>query len=249
MLQAASERQRLSRALADRAVRQARKARDSAGVAVVVVRHQAANASVADAAVAAMLLEQGIDAAPDGTLSALAFTTASESLQAMLDSAGDTGFDRLVRSLVQDAGRAAETVAVAARPGVGWVRHLNLPSCSRCVVLAGQVYRYSDGFERHPGDDCVTVPVAEDDNSLAADPLDLVRRGLVRGLSQADTEAILAGADFNQVVNVRRIRAGLTVAGRVLTRRNRPTPEALFQIASDRVELVALLRRFGYLTS
>jgi hypothetical protein len=60
---------------------------------------------------------------------------------------------------VADAARAAEGVSITAseptdRTGkkveVGWIRVLNPPSCSRCVLLAGRFYRWNEGFERHP---------------------------------------------------------------------------------------------------
>jgi hypothetical protein len=194
-----------------------------------------------------MLAEQGIRATPEAPLNPLAFTTSAKMLEEMLTSAGPAGFDRLIRALVQDAGRAAETVTIATRPRVGWVRHLNLPSCSRCVVLADRVYRYSDGFERHPGDDCSTVAIREGDTQYVADPVDLLNRGMIRGLSKADQEAIRDGADFGQVVNVRRKNAGLTMAGRVLARVGRPTPEGIFRISSNREEALELLSRYGYL--
>lgn len=194
-----------------------------------------------------MLAEQAISSTPDALLNPLAFTTGLELFSQMLESAGSPGFDRLVRSLVQSSGRAAETVAVAARPQIGWVRTLNLPSCSRCVVLAGRIYRYSDGFERHPNDDCSTTAVREGDATLVEDPLELARQGQVRGLSQADFEALEAGADFNRVVNVRRKAAGLTEAGRVLARANKLTPEGIFRLGSDRDDVVRLLKRYGYL--
>lgn len=194
-----------------------------------------------------MLAEQAISSAPDALINPVAFTTGAEIFAQMLESAGPPGFDRLVRSLVQSSGRAAETVSIAARPKIGWVRTLNLPSCSRCVALAGRIYRYSDGFERHPNDDCSTTAVSEGDTTLVEDPLELARKGLVRGLSQADYDALEAGADFNRVVNVRRKAAGLTEAGRVLARAGKLTPEGIFRLGSDRAEVVSLLRRYGYL--
>lgn len=59
-------------------------------------------------------------------------------------------FDRLVRSLVSDAGRQAATADMATRFTGGYVRMLNPPSCKRCVPLAGRWYRWNDGFLRHP---------------------------------------------------------------------------------------------------
>lgn len=235
----------LASLLATRAATQATKvATRPTAVAQVIVQHQVTGAVLAERAVAAMLSEQGLAVAPDARLNPSAFTTDASTIVKMLDTASE--FDRLVESLVRDATAAAETVAAAIRPEIGWVRHLNLPSCARCVVLAGRLYRYSDSFMRHPGDDCITVAVAEGDDRLVPDPLDLVRQGQVRGLSEADTKALEDGADFNQVVNVRKKAAGLHEAGRVLIRDNRLTPEAIYRSASTRDEAVSLLARYGY---
>jgi hypothetical protein len=161
---------------------------------------------------------------------------------------GTANLDRLVSSLVQDAGRSAESVAVAARPRVGYTRYLSPPSCSRCAVLAGRTYRFSQGFQRHPGCDCTMIPAAENaGKDLVSDPTDLIREGKVTGLSKADMRALADGADFNQVVNVRSAKAGLLESGRVLARAGRLTPEGVYRLASSREEAVALLRRHRYL--
>jgi hypothetical protein len=71
----------------------------------------------AQPAVAQMLAEQAIDEAAQALLNSPAFTTATDSFAAMLDTVStDFEFDRLVASLVQDAGRAAESVATTVRP-------------------------------------------------------------------------------------------------------------------------------------
>lgn len=251
-LATALRRHRRSALMARRAVREATKARPRgfAAVATVVATHQIAQAREGQESVAAMLAEQGINAAADALLNLPAFTTSSPTLSAMLaevpeDSAFE--FERLVESLVQDAGRAAESVAVATRTEIGWVRQLTPPSCSRCVVLAGRIYRYSDGFLRHPGDDCITVPVKEGDDTRVEEPLELVRKRQVRGLSKADIKALEDGADFGQVVNVRSRKAGLSEAGRVLARAGRPTPEGIYRSTGSRDEALALLKRHGYI--
>lgn len=248
MLRSATRHYRQSSLLARRAAAEARRVakRGPRAVAVVVAAHQAAQARVSEAAVSAMLAEQGLDAPPVGRVNPAAFTTAPATFLAMVESAALT--DRLVVSLVQDAGRSAESVSSAARPQVGHVRYLSPPSCSRCAVLAGRFYRYSSGFQRHPGCDCVMVPTTEDASpGLVADPTDLVAEGKVTGLSKADLEAIRDGADLNQVVNVRRAGAGLLESGRVLARQGRLTPEGVYRVASSRAEAVELLTRFGYL--
>lgn len=217
-------------------------------LATVVATHQMAQATLAEQAIAQMLDEQGIDTPAEALLALLAFTTPADRLGDMASATTTPAeFARLIASLVQDAGRAAQGVAIAARPDVGWVRQLTPPSCSRCVPLAGRVYRYSDGFLRHPNDDCVTIPVREDDPTLTVNPVEMLRSGQVRGLSKADTAAILDGADFNQVVNVSRKAAGLTEAGQALVRAGRPTPAGVYRLASDRAEALELLQRFGYL--
>ena len=195
-----------------------------------------------------VLTEQGVEVTPSGSLSPPAFTTDGRMFTEMASNATNVG--RLVESLVQDAGRAAESVASAARPNVGHARYLSPPSCSRCAVLAGRTYRYSDGFQRHPNCDCVMIPATEDAAAgLVSDPTDLIRQGKVTGLSKADMRAIVEdGADLGKVVNVRRAASGLRESGRVLARAGKLTPEGIYRLASDRTQAVAMLRQFGYLT-
>lgn len=237
-----------SAGLSARAVREASKVRKSASaVARVVITHQATAAYQAPVAVAEMLAEQHVDEAVQGLLNTLAFTTEAADIQAMLDKVeADFQFDRLVESLVQDAGRAAEQVATTITPKVGFVRFLSPPSCSRCAVLAGRVYRYSEGFLRHPGCDCIMVPTSLANPAFVHDPVDLMREGQVTGLSKADQKAINDGADFGQVVNVRRKAAGLNVAGEVLGRVGRPTPAAIYAAATSRDDAIQRLIAAGY---
>ena len=215
----------------------------------ILALFQIAQAQIAQDAVGIMLDQQEIDAAADALLNSEAFTTSLSTFEAMLDQIEtDWQFDQLVGSLVQDSGRAAQGVAVAARPNIGHIRMLNPPSCSRCVVLAGRFYRYSTGFLRHPGDDCVMIPTTVANRDLVQDPIALMNRGLVTGLSKADQQAIRDGADFNRVVNVRLKKAGMTESGRVLSRRGRLTPEAIYRDAGDDSErALALLQQAGYL--
>jgi hypothetical protein len=216
-----------------------------------LVRFQVAQAILAPRAVDLMLAEQDIDAPALAGVNPVAFTTVLDTFERMLAEITEDHerrIDRLAESLVTDAARAAQSVSVTARPHVEHVRHLNLPSCSRCAVLAGRVYRYSEGFKRHPGCDCVMIPVTAASPDLTYDPLELVRDGQVRGLSKADARALADGADFGRVVNVRARAAGLTESGRVLSRAGRPTPEAIYRAApDDREEAVRLLKQAGYL--
>ncbi len=174
---------------------------------------------------------------------------------------GGRWLDMAVQTQIADAGRAATQVAIVARPSVdGWVRMLNLPSCSRCAILAGRFYRWSEGFERHPRCDCRHIPASEalaDD--LTTDPDAAVRSGQVTGLSETDRKAFAEGADLGQLVNARRGKSGLRsmtttegttrrgTAGKRLQGKQRLTPDGIYRVASSRGEAIDLLRRHGYI--
>ncbi|MFE4717845.1 hypothetical protein ACFRLW_15725 [Streptomyces sp. NPDC056728] len=127
--------------------------------------------------------------------------------------------DLLSRTMVADAGRAADLVAMAARPGItSYVRVVELPACARCLILAGQEYTLSEGFERHPRCDCTTEPVTKNYRPEPTDPKavfdgmsDTQRR---KAFGEKGVEAILAGADIAQVVNARRGMYTATAHGR-----------------------------------
>lgn len=180
-----------------------------------------------------------------------------------------------VQTVLSDTGRAAESLHIAARPGVGYVRMVNKPACSRCIVQAGKYFRWNAGFKRHPRCDCRHVPAPE---SLAGD-VRVNTRKYFRGLTtaQQDTafgkagaQAIRDGADISQVVNAdagmrsaqvygRNLKitdSGVTkygYAGQVIRARGRNAattprlmPEAIYQIAEDRQDALRLLRLNGY---
>jgi hypothetical protein len=218
-------------------------------VSLVIAQHQATQASEASAAMTAMLAEQGITALPQARIDPLSLTTTSTSAAAMLEQIdSDLAFDRLVRSLVQDAGRTAQLISATTRRGVSHVRHLNPPSCSRCAVLAGRVYTVSTGFLRHPQCDCVMIPVTVASPDLTYDPTALAKQGLVRGLSKADMRALDDGADFARVVNVRLKKAGANQVGEVYWRGGRHmTPAGIYRKAQSRDEALTLLQQFGYI--
>lgn len=235
--------------LTQRAVREANavKARGSSAVAAVVATHQITGAARAQSAMESILAEQRINETAEALLNSLAFTTQADTFAAMADQTHtDFEFDRLVAGLVADAARAADQVAIAVTPNVGYVRYLSPPSCARCAVLSGRVYRYSTGFARHPGCDCTMVPTSLSNPAFHHDPVDLLEAGQVRGLSKADLKAVNDGADLGQVVNVRQKTAGLSVAGRVLARSGRPTPEGIYRAATSRDDAIERLTAAGY---
>jgi len=179
---------------------------------------------------------------------------------------GEASLTRVAGTQVQDAGRVATGVGITARPQVtGWVRMLNPPSCGRCAILAGRLYRWSDGFRRHPLCDCVHIPAVEDAaDDLRTDP-DAYFRSLIpedqeRYFGKANANAIRDGADMGRVVNATGRSSGTYIAGerkyttdattaRGTGRRVRLTPEAIYKEAADRTDAVRLLRLHGFLTS
>lgn len=155
---------------------------------------------------------------------------------------------------VQDAGRVADQLGIVARPQLsGYVRMLSLPSCARCAILAGRVYKSQTPFLRHPRCDCRHIPVTEDvANDMTTDPMEAFRSGQVRGLSEEQRKAIEDGADISQVVNARRKGAVYSASGREFTRsgrrRVRLTPEQIYREAKgSREEAIRLLKLHGYI--
>ena len=116
---------------------------------------------------------------------------------------------RMVESEVADAGRAADGISIASnRTCTGYVRQLSPPSCSRCVVLAGKVYAFNQGFQRHPHCDCVHVPTTRYRHQPTMDPEayfgSLSRAEQDRIFTAAGAQAIRDGADLASGVNARR---------------------------------------------
>ena len=178
--------------------------------------------------------------------------------------------ERLIATEIADAGRAASQVEFVARPNwTNYVRMLNPPSCPRCAILAGRIYRDLEEFQRHPQCDCVMVPVTDwqdaHDKGLISSPQDLFDRGQLQGLSQADEQAIRDGADIAKVVNAHRGMTSAEVFGhrvkattdgttkRAAWRKANPTrlvrlrPESIYKFAENREDAIRLLKVYGYL--
>lgn len=124
---------------------------------------------------------------------------------------------RIATTQTADAARMATSVGAYARTSVTYyTRMLNPPSCSRCAILAGRVYKNNEGFLRHPHCDCVHVPTREDmAGDLTTDPdayfKSLSKAEQDRIFTKSGAQAVRDGADLGQVVNAR--RGMRTVAG------------------------------------
>jgi len=166
---------------------------------------------------------------------------------------------------VADAGRGAMEAATRLEPQiVGYERYVNLPACDRCIILAGRVYRYSEGFLRHPKCDCSHRPLTSRDardgtdqepselfNSLTPEQQD-------RLFTKDGAEAIRRGADLSQVVNARQGMSApgdrFTTVGRGRRRRgqsrqSRLSPQGVARLAGDDdARYLELLRANRYIT-
>lgn len=185
---------------------------------------------------------------------------------------GYAQLDMIVRTEVADAGRVATGVQIAATPTLGYVRMLNPPSCSRCAILAGRIYRFNAGFARHPRCDCIHIPATEDQaGDLTTDPAlyfaSLSEAEQNRLFTRDGAQAIRDGANIGRVVNARRGMA--TAGGRLTTgrafgrdvfltsdrtrvrgsRRVRLMPEQIYiEAGGNRDEAIRLLNLHGYIT-
>lgn len=262
-------------------------------VAAAIARAQRTAAASALVSGALALGEQDTWAAPDGLVDPDAFAglaadgrnletllrapaitartliaDGAEPAQAL--AAGGRQLSMLVLTEVADAGRGAAGVQIATRPRVGYVRMLNPPSCSRCVILAGRFYRWNQGFLRHPRCDCTHVPTMVTDQAeafakgLIDDPYEAFTRMSEaeqnRVFTNAGARAIRDGADMYQVVNARRgmkYRGAFTSegtskhgwAGQILRRgQKRMTPETIYRLNPNREQAVEALRAQGYIT-
>jgi hypothetical protein len=224
---------RLWRQLDPKAIRASWHGQVGPAVTRLLTNAQLEAASTAEEYVSAMLVLQGIEGDPAGTLTPSAFAgVASDGrdLATLLElsnlyalrqigqgataaqglAVGERWLSLAVGTQVLDAGRVANGVAIASRPEVsGYVRMLSPPSCGRCAVLAGRFYRWNQGFQRHPKCDCLNVPAGDQgwarSEGFLDDPRSAIRDGNVTGLSRADTKAIIEdGADVGQVINAHR---------------------------------------------
>ena len=235
---------------------------------------------------AAALAEQGLytppnafvrpagfaDISPDGRpLRGLLYSPATTAKSLIAEGASTSGalaaaggrLDRILKSILSDTSRQAAGVDLAARPRVGYVRQLVGKSCPDCLILAGRYYRWNEGFDRHPGDDCVHVPTTEAAASgVTVDPY--AHFNAMSAAEQdefwgaANAKAIRDGADIYQVHNAKR---GMTKTGifttEGTTRRGRAslglargqrrlTPEGIYQMYPDRADALRALEQHGY---
>lgn len=122
--------------------------------------------------------------------------------------------ETVAASILADTARAAEEAAMGQRPWLtGYVRVAEPGACSRCLVLTGKFFLFSDGFDRHPRCRCSHIPAPSDQAALR-NLLDvetperrfdaLSEREQDQAFGKAGAQAIRDGADISRVVNARR---------------------------------------------
>ncbi|MBP2320482.1 hypothetical protein JOF56_000867 [Kibdelosporangium banguiense] len=214
-----------------------------------VEQAQVETASLAPVYVAAVLLAAGLLAAPvAAVVVARAFAGYAANglpLAALFDlafghyrralavgvpasEARTMGLSRLLKyatTEISDTSRLAVTAASVADPRiVGYERTVHLPACGRCILLAGRLYRYTTGFDRHPQCDCGMRPVTRTqweshrDNNPRALFAAMTRAQQNKAFGADDAAAIRAGADISRVVNARRPGALYVAGGHEYTR-------------------------------
>ena len=153
-----------------------------------------------------------------------------------------------------DAGRDAVSAAIVAEPRItGWIRVLRTPSCGRCAILAGRVYAWSDGFQRHPRCDCVHEPLVEGQPiprvlSPGAYFESLTTEEQDRLFGKDTAAAIRDGTPMNEAVNADRgmWRSSAPSSRNVYEPRRPAVASALAQAGGDRAKAAAILRQQGY---
>ena len=196
------------------AARRARATSPDRLLAVMLAFQQAAVEAVVEAT-PGMLAEQSIRDDPVAGLvvpSLLGAASDGRSLGTLLTIPDLTGwqFDQIVQTQLSDVARHAAAIERAVRAEVTtYVRALNLPSCGRCVVLAGRPSSSATPFRRHPRCDCYAVPTTQAKArwhvTAPRDAFDAMSRAeREKSFTKAGAEAIKLGADPQTVVNARR---------------------------------------------
>lgn len=239
--------------------------------------------------VPAVLAEQGTTAAPVAAVEPLGFARGSSGLAlgdvtatvpAMVKRSVGQGAEQvaltrglsllegITETLVADAFRLATVADMVTRPNVvTWTRVLNPPSCGRCAVLAGKVFRWNQGFPRHPRCDCKHLPstVAAPPGSRLLDP-----RAYFDSLPPAEQERLFGkgvaqrirdGEDLTEAVNSSRDRWRSRLRDERIEKRrsddgaaeaNQPAEtfmERLIATATSRNNAVQALADNGYLAA
>jgi hypothetical protein len=160
-------------------------------------------------------------------------------------------------TVMADTGRSVVGADIAQRATItGYVRMLNAPSCSRCIILAGKFFRWNEGFLRHPRCDCKHIPAQNADWAKAegfiSDPYEafnaMSKAEQERVFGRIEARAIRDGADIYRVENIK-----LRGLGTAKSRAKFGTPTSLtvddiYRTAGTRTNAIKMMKEEGYIT-
>lgn len=215
-----------------------------------------------DDAVGALSVDRFLSSAPDG-----------RSVAGLLDEAvvgakvavgrGATSDEALAQSgrwlsmasltLMADTRREVYAADIGQRPRLnGYVRMLNPPSCSRCIILAGKWFRWNEGFLRHPRCDCQHIPGAENVvGDERTDPYLMFRSMSAeqqeRTFGRIEARAIRDGADIFRVVNINQRGLATARGARIYGTPSRLTVDDIYRRAGTRTNAIRMMREEGYI--
>jgi hypothetical protein len=176
--------------------------------------------------------------------------TATEAL-----STGGKWLTGTLLTVMADTSRSVVSADIIQRPKVGgFVRMLNTPSCSRCVILAGKWFRWNEGFKRHDKCDCIHIPASENvAGDMRTDPYEYFN-----SLSIKDQESVFGkresqaireyGADIYRVMNVKLRGLGTAKGNLKFGTPTKRTVDDILSKTSTREIAIENLKYHGYIT-
>lgn len=156
-------------------------------------------------------------------------------------------------TLMADTRREVYGADIIQRPTIqGYVRMLNPPSCSRCIILGGRFYRWNEGFRRHERCDCSHIPSNENvAGDIRTDPYamfnSMSEKDQAATFGKINARAIRDGADIYRVVNIGKRGLGTAKAARVYGTPTRVTVDDIYRTAGTRTNAIKMMRENGYI--
>lgn len=163
----------------------------------------------------------------------------------------------VVLTALADTSRSVVGADIARRPTLtGYVRMLNPPSCSRCIILAGKFFRWNEGFQRHPRCDCKHIPAKDADWAKAegfiSDPYEafnaLSKSEQERVFGRIESRAIRDGADIYRIENTKLRGLGTAKGAAKFGTPTKLTIDDIYRTAGNRKNAIAAMEREGYIT-
>ncbi|MEA9983656.1 hypothetical protein [Subtercola sp. RTI3] len=157
-------------------------------------------------------------------------------------------------TILADTGRSVAQADMGARPAIsGYVRMLNAPSCSRCIILAGKWFRWNSGFLRHPRCDCRHIPASEDTSGdLRTDPYayfhSLSNDDQTKLFGRIEARSIRDGGDIYRVENLRARGLGTVKSNAQYGTPHKMSIDDIYRTAGTRTNAVKMMEQNGYIT-